>query len=139
MSYDGFDAYETASYGGGGYTDVSTIGDDLGTVDVTPGLTLPTSDYNSTQNSSGGIDWMKLIPEIGTTFAQTYSAVNHPGAVPLPPSGSGMPSDYHPPTTGTTPPATSGFSASQLMNFQTPYPYLLIGGAVLFVVAMRRK
>lgn len=137
MSYDGFDAYDTGSFGGGGFTDVSTIGDDLGTVDVTPGLTLPTSDYNSTQSSSGGIDWMKLIPEIGTTFAQTYSAVNHPGATP-PPSGSGMPSDYHPPTTGTAP-APSGFSASQLMNFQTPYPYLLIGGAVLLVVAMRRK
>jgi hypothetical protein len=103
-------------------------GSGIESVDVTPQTQL--TDYSSTTGGSWD-DFLKAIPLIGSTFASTFNAVNHPMA----PSAFQSPPSTKP---GNAPASAAPSVFDHLLDFHSPYPYL-IGGAVLLLVMMHKQ
>lgn len=125
MSDSGFFNFSDPNWGA---ADPYAVPDpNFGAVDA---YSMPLTDYSST-TGSGWDDFLKAIPLIGQTFASTFNAVNNPSA----------PSAYQQPgsTASENAPASAAPSIfDHLLDFHSPYPYL-IGGAVLLLVMMNKQ
>lgn len=133
MSDFGFTDFGSTDYlNAGGYTDVT---DGLEDVNVTPQLQL--SDYNSTQTGNDWSTLLQAIPLIGSTFASTYNAVNNPSS----PSAYSQPQGTSSQGTGpgNAPASAAPSFMSHLTDFNSPYPYVAIGGVLLLVYMMKKR
>lgn len=83
-------------------------------------------------NGWGESEWADLIKTAGST----YNQIAHPSAQRSYPPSSGTYSGSQ--ISPQTPNQSVPFSMQSLMDFHTPYPYMIIGGVFLLVIMSRQ-